>query len=504
MFRNIYSPESNKNISIYSAEGRSVLLRYINQMGGGKCSLCGHRGVTKTTCPRNPRAFNIGKHAPLIQSKTICKTYTKKPPKSCAQQDTCRWLPKIGCVSDDEAIEFSNYKHKTKLIGAVSFYLWEIVCPNGSTKKILLLGDIHSPPGITCEKERRCVDVLEFVEWILNKTTNCVDLIIERPMKKSTRPQFIASDKTQIGGLKKHRDLLPQFEQHFYGCAFHARPDLITRSKKLQCQYKHLRYHNFDIRFSHNDSDHSRDILYLDDLIGEWKADKDGARLYDHARDYSILADYILGKPITNQNRLNKVLYRCIADSTHPYDFTQLKIHMKNYRKAIRKTYRKFEKTGAQYFSPTLDLRNLIKDEVDQKYTQKIQTDDEEADELTHLFTDLYLLSRIFSEFETTGKKKRRSPRGCPLLDARGKKINVSPNKVIIFAGDDHIALCNTILSKVFGEDSKTFQTMSPIGHENKIIFSRNITPIITHDEVPHLWEMQTKNFELIVDAFLA
>jgi hypothetical protein len=31
---------------------------YMNQRGGGKCSLCGSEGTNKTTCPLNPQATN--------------------------------------------------------------------------------------------------------------------------------------------------------------------------------------------------------------------------------------------------------------------------------------------------------------------------------------------------------------------------------------------------------------------------------------------------------------
>lgn len=55
MYSVICNPETNQNHPINSRKGRAILRKYL-MIGGGKCSICGAHGVTKTTCPLNPAA----------------------------------------------------------------------------------------------------------------------------------------------------------------------------------------------------------------------------------------------------------------------------------------------------------------------------------------------------------------------------------------------------------------------------------------------------------------
>ena len=55
-FTKITNPNTNKSYSIFSKKGTQLLKKYITFFfkGGGKCSLCGASGTTKSTCPLNP------------------------------------------------------------------------------------------------------------------------------------------------------------------------------------------------------------------------------------------------------------------------------------------------------------------------------------------------------------------------------------------------------------------------------------------------------------------
>ena len=297
---------------------------------------------------------------------------------------------------------------------------------------------------------------------------------------------------------KKAFEVLPQIEEYFYGCAFHSRSDLLAENNKLKCQHKNLRYHNFDVRFSYDDDDDAefeRNENYLDIVIGGWKPASD--RIYNHAEDYSILADYILGLPIKNKTKLDRILYKCIADSDTPHDFIKIKEHMKEFRKLIKKDYKNFKKTSKQYFSKKKDLLQIIKEIVRKNYLEKLKNDDDEEQEITQLFTDLYILSRIFMEFNTNKNKKNRTPGGCKLREGGKKTINISPNKVIIFAGNDHIKLYNKVLAKTFGKRRLIYSTSKE--HYSKIIGIKKIQSAkrITKKTPP------VSTFNDIIDKFL-
>tara|TARA_B110000208_G_C11741469_1_gene420098 strand:+ start:64 stop:1467 length:1404 start_codon:yes stop_codon:yes gene_type:complete len=465
---------SNKQISIYSSKGKKLIEKYIEQIGG----------------------------KPIV-SKTICKKYKKTRIPICSEQSDCRWIKnkksKNGCFSNKEAIEISNKLKIKKIIGPITFYLWDITCPNGVNKKILMMGDYHDNVLSTCKKEKTCLDLPNFIEWIINKSNKCLDFIIERPPNQLSRPLFIPNKtgfdvKIHVGGFKKNAEVLPQLEEYFYGCAFHSRGDLLEKNDKLKCQHKNLRYHNFDVRFSYDDSDNAifeRNDGYLDVIIGKWKEVDE--RLYNHSTDYSILADYILGLPIKNKDKLDRILYKCIADSKSPKDFIKIKEHMNEFRKLIRKEYLKYKKTSKQYFSKKLDLLKIIKEIVRKSYLEKLKDRDEEHDELTLLFTDLYTLSRIFMEFKTNKNKRDRSPELCKIVKSGNKTINISPNKVIIFAGDDHIQVYNQVLEQAFGKKSLLYFTTKE--HENKIIRPKDIK---TKKNIK-----SPKTFNEIIDRFL-
>ena len=62
MFDKIIDPSNGKKSSIFSNTGKKLLKKYVNYMnnlnGGGRCSICGAKGVSKLTCPGNPKAKN--------------------------------------------------------------------------------------------------------------------------------------------------------------------------------------------------------------------------------------------------------------------------------------------------------------------------------------------------------------------------------------------------------------------------------------------------------------
>ena len=80
-------------------------------------------------------------------------------------------------------------------------------------------------------------------------------------------------------------------------------------------------------------------------------------------------------------------------------------------------------------------------------------------------------------EFSTDKNKISRSPTKCSIQDRGVKTINISPNKVIIIAGQDHIDVYNQVLD-YFYTDSLVYKT--PTIKFNKHIKCQDILPKTT------------------------
>jgi len=113
----------------------------------------------------------------------------------------------------------------------------------------------------------------------------------------------------------------------------------------------------------------------------------------------------------------------------------------------------------------------------------------------TNVFTDFYLLSRIFAHFGKDKDKITRSPKGCPIV---GKNNYVTPKYIVIYAGNAHIINVKNFLKTMF--DSKTLYTSDSIDQNQvgdradaesdkkiklkELITARNRTPPQNIDEL--------------------
>ena len=404
MYRYIKHPKTNKPHAIMSVNGLNLLKGYVNQIGG-KCSKCKKEGHNARSCTSHPRNIRL-----IIKPK--------KP-----------------------AVTITSIK------GPVSLYLWDITCPNGTNKKILLLGDEHTVIKDTCAKSNnKCYNIDSFLKQIITmsaKKNKCIDLFLEEKQKKLSAPLYLKG-----GELNKKQQLLHQIRNTFYECAWHAGKNPVIQ----KCAYKNLRFHNFDLRFSNAGIYKSRTSNKLDIILYNSRHTPE----YKHARDFNLLADYILGGKISakDMKRLNKIIY-ILSNSTFPistpsytkkYSVAEIKKDMTNFRRVVKKEYKKYLKTKNDYIPhKNKRLRGYIKYVIDKRYKKTNQ-----FHEYTHLFTDLYILSRIFMEFSIDKDKISRSPKKCPILENGAKTINISPNKVLIIAGDDHINVYNEVLEYYF------------------------------------------------------
>ncbi len=460
MYNYINNPITNQKYPINSVEGLNILKKYLTYSIGGK--------------------------------KSKCKKFKLRWNPKCKDQKGCQYLMGRGCVPikkkkrkkkkhnkvlEDklDKINNNNYPQINELRGLLNIYLWDIKCPNNSKKQILLIGDEHARVRDPCSKNKKgCLGVVEFIEEIIKtglKENKCIDLFAELSQKKLSRPEYLRGggakvDKKNLYGW----DILYHIKKYYKDCSWHA-------IKKAKCKHSNLRFHNFDLRFSY--TNRKRATNKLDGLLFYMKKNTK----YKHWKHYSLLADYILGYDISksNQTKLNKILefinksIKTISTPsfTKKYTVTEIKKDMESFRKVVKKEYNKFLKYRNKYLPKSkMDLRKYIKKMVDIKYKESGS-----FFEYTHLFTDLYVLSRIFMEFSQNKNKKIRSPENCPIVINNKKTINISPSKVIIVAGADHIDLYNRVLNYYYPK-SLVYKTRNSY-LRNKIIKRADISPKI-------------------------
>mgnify|MGYP004464158893 FL=1 len=418
MYSHIFNPTTNKKCPVNSKPGLDILQRYLEQLVGGK-----------------PRP-NIKMH---IQ-------------------------PKI-----------------TEIVGPISLHLWRIKCPNNSIKKILLLGDEHSAVSKNCPTRRQyCQDLDDFVSDILTECKRkklCVDFFLEEKQKKLSAPKYLKGG-APTKRIPSGRQLIDHMKNTYSKCSWHSRHKKYDNEK---CQLNNLRFQNFDLRFSNAGA--ARTANKLDSLLYYMKTNT----AYNHRKYYSLLADYILGKHISNNKavKLDRILQTILRSAnpnqtpslTKKYNLKDIKHDMANFRTLVQKEYTKFSKYKERYLpNNKLDLREYVKRVIGKKYKAT-----KSFEEYTHLFTDLYVLSRIFMEFSYNKDKINRSPPNCPIMRNKRKTRNISPNKVIILAGYDHIDVYNNVLKYYFPNG---LQYSTRIVNMNKTLKVANINPKIASFDI--------------------
>ena len=113
MFRKIYNPETKRYVDITGTVGKSVLRKYVKQLGGGKCSVCGASGVTRRTCPHVHEGKPLGRHnnqklAKMVRPKKAVakpKKVVAKPKKVAAKPKKVAAKPKKVAAKPKKAAE---------------------------------------------------------------------------------------------------------------------------------------------------------------------------------------------------------------------------------------------------------------------------------------------------------------------------------------------------------------------------------------------------------------
>ena len=72
-----------------------------------------------------------------------------------------------------------------------------------------------------------------------------------------------------------------------------------------------------------------------------------------------------------------------------------------------------------------------------------------EDDNYTVIFTDFYMICRMFMKFDKTQEKIARSPKGCPMTGKKGETAE-TPKHIFVYAGDSHIDNVREFIEQMF------------------------------------------------------
>jgi len=328
----------------------------------------------------------------------------------------------------------------TKIGGPISIHYYKIVI-GSQARKILLFGDTHT--RYRHKKESNIIEITTLLKQIIRKSNSCIDFYSENA-------PFHSDLKAKGKSLKNYSDPLNAIRNEFGGCPLH-------NFKGKNCAYDNLRYHNWDLRMDGSNKNEWKTNPY-DELL--FKYPTSIKKLHAKFSKEDIIK-YILGflngkKESDITEFFDKELKSKYSRKSFSDEVSVISLLEKR-QKLIQKEYNKCIKS-------VRFPKDLLKTFID-SYISLNDTD------YTLVFTDFYMLCRMFMKFDT--KKSKRTPKRCPV---RGKQNYAFPKNIIVYAGDSHIIDVITFLEKMYG--SKPVYTTShkfPDGISSKIITLNNI-----------------------------
>jgi len=202
-----------------------------------------------------------------------------------------------------------------------------------------------------------------------------------------------------------------------------------------KCDYDNLRYQNWDLRFGANGSKANP----YDEILMKTKVQSKFKQKFNHKE----AVKYLLGFPLppTTTHTMDTFFETEFSNQKESFLGETTRESFQTYRKdVIQQTYQKMMKVvkfPKSFFKTFMDLFINIPDY-----------------DYTHIFTDFYLLCRMFQTFGASGTKIKRSPKRCPLKAPQGHPTYEPPQYIIVYAGSDHIVYLQKFLSVMFQRQS--------------------------------------------------
>ena len=377
---------------------------------------CIRHNVTKRcrrrTERRRPRRTRKGK------KKEKTAPY-KCPPGKIYNRKTKKCVKKDGPIG--RAILDKNV---VKTIGGPIALHYYVVKLGGVTRKIFLFGDEHTKykhhedPGI--------ISITTLLKKIIRKSPHCIDLFSEIIY-------YQGEDIRAAGkGIQGYSDPLTAIRREFGSCPYHNLTD-------RPCQYPNLRYQNWDLRFT---------LKNPNNLLGPRVSNPFDEILWGRGtlkrvrKDFSdtTLIKYILGMPLTRTKQ-------AAMDEFFAEEFKK-KAKDKQFQKEVGdpSVMAKRQATIQKEFAKVMKSVKFPKDLL-KTFIKSYQTT--EDDNYTVIFTDFYMICRMFMKFDKTQEKIARSPKGCPMTGKKGETAE-TPKHIVVYAGDSHIDNVREFIEQMF------------------------------------------------------
>lgn len=303
---------------------------------------------------------------------------------------------------------------------------------DGVKKHILFFGDEHTQYKI--HNSKNIIQISTLIKKIIRNSPHCIDLFSESPPYEN---------RAKGKALQLYNSPLSAIRNEFGTCPSH--------NLNRKCKYKNLRYHNWDLRFQRTSGRYlanpydevfmnyrteynkitkkfpKKDIVYY--LLGfTEKLTKSREKQID--RHFNILLD----KYNKRESFMKEVASRDILDERR-------KLIRKEYNKCMKSV--KFPKDLLETFVKTYCNINDV--------------------DFTLVFTDFYMICRMFMNFDTN----KKTPKLCP---TKGKNNFKTPRYIIVYAGDAHNQNVINCLRNLFGKHNFYPEFGTKSSHYNKLI----------------------------------
>lgn len=322
-----------------------------------------------------------------------------------------------------------------KIYGPVSISYLKIPMEDSMDKKIILMGDVHTP--LTKKITKKNKDSVYYDEYMVNiikrceDKNQCVDLYLEKDLTKKQGNIILGGYNSNLD--KYSNDTLNYIRLLFRNCGRQDYKDAtITKcnlynpitEKNEKEEISNLRLQNIDLRITEGQKNMAN--IFLDN----------DTKLYSLSLENHIeLLKYILS--IDGHQTKEEIKSICPEDIPTKHFKTVLDLIDKMKIK-VNKELKRYKKNK---ISTRLDGFDIV-DEVYKFYSDINEMSDDKISMVatTSSIVDLYTLLRMLKNFEP--EKQDRGPSLC--------RQNMKQDKIMVYAGDKHIDCYKFILSKMF------------------------------------------------------
>ena len=309
------------------------------------------------------------------------------------------------CIKKDSPLgkKLMITKVTDKIGGPISIHYYQFEF-GGIMRHFLLFGDRH-----TQYVEHESPDIIEIptlIKKLVRRSPHCIDIYSENP---------IYHDKAMGKKLQKYNSPLSAVRNEFGHCPIHNFPG-------AKCNYDNLRYQNWDLRFGQKKGSGTRKANPYEAVLMDYPEVTDDINKIFNKKDIIL---YILGFTTKINKKTEKkinlffddILDKKLKNESFARSVADKDIFQKR-RNLIQKEYKKCSKRN-----------KFPKDLLDTFIASFIKVGN---DNYTMVFTDFYMLCRMFTSFDTN----KKTPKKCPI---KGKNNYKTPQYSILYAGDLHV-----------------------------------------------------------------